>query len=79
MPKIMPTHQEPPGFNALRHLYKNQRGYMKELKQAIGEELVEEFKTVGFIHQGFTRKSETYKMTEFGKGYVKEAGLDITV
>ena len=79
MPKITPIHQEPPGFDALRHLYKNQRGYMKELKQTIGEELVDEFKNVGFIRSGFTKKAETYKMTELGKGYVKEAGLDITV
>ncbi len=71
-PKITAT-------DALKYIHNNQCGYMKKLKQQIGKEFVDEFKSVGFIKSGFTRKAETYKMTELGKGYVKEAGLDITV
>lgn len=63
----------------LRHIYNNQRGYMRELEQQIGKELVDEFKTAGFIKSGFTRTRETYKTTNLGKGYVEELELDVTV
>lgn len=76
MPKIQPKITD---NEALKHIYNNQRGYMKDLKHNIGTELVSEFKSIGFIKSGFTRKAETYKTTKLGNAYIKDMGLDVII
>lgn len=54
---------------------KNNRGYMKDLKAAIGENVAEEFKAVGFINTGNTKTAETYSVSKLGKMFSEEISM----
>lgn len=61
--------------SALISIYKNGRGYVKDLSVEIGEQLFDEFKAAGFIICGYTRTSKTWRISSLGRGYVEDLEL----
>lgn len=60
---------------ALISIYKDGRGYIKDLRDNIGESLMSEFISVGFIICGYTRSGKTWRISALGRGYVRELQL----
>lgn len=56
---------------ALGHIVENRRGYQSELKP-IGDDMINSFKTMGFINTGHTLKHETYSTTGFADVYYRD-------
>ncbi len=46
-------------------------GYIKDLRDKIGDSLISEFISVGFIICGYTRSDKTWRISELGRGYVR--------
>ena len=44
-------------------------GYLDELRSRIGESLVNEFISLGFIHTGYTLEKDTWGINPLGKRY----------
>jgi hypothetical protein len=61
--------------SALTTIYRSDKGYIKDLQQSIGDELLAEFISVGFIICGYTRKSKTWRISKLGKDYVEDLNL----
>lgn len=60
---------------ALRSIYNSGRGYIKDLRENIGNDLLSEFISVGFIICGYTRTSKTWRISELGRSYVRDLNL----
>ncbi len=60
---------------ALISIYKDGRGYVKDLRKKIGDSLTTEFISVGFIICGYTRSDKTWRISDLGRGYVRELQL----
>lgn len=60
---------------ALINIYKDGRGYIKDLRDNIGDALMSEFISVGFIICGYTHSDKTWRISELGRGYVRELHL----
>jgi len=58
-------------LEALKYVVENKNGFLTELKERIGQEYVEEFLSLGFIHEGYTWKKKTWKCLELAKRYYK--------
>jgi len=57
-------------FKALKFIAtKKNNGYMTCLKSIIGKDTVDSFQRCGFIKSGFTRKHQTFSITELGREY----------
>ena len=61
--------------NALISIYMDGRGYIKDLRDKIGDSLISEFISVVFIICGYTRSDKTWRISELGRGYVRELQL----
>lgn len=62
-------------MSALKSIYNSGRGYIKDLRDTIGNELLSEFISVGFIICGYTRTSKTWRISELGRSYVRDLDL----
>lgn len=60
---------------ALISIYKEGQGYIKDLRRKIGDTIMSEFISVGFIICGYTRSDKTWRISELGQGYVRELQL----
>lgn len=56
-------------LQALETINRLDHGYLDELRLRIGEPLVNEFISLGFIHTGYTLKEETWGINTLGKRY----------
>lgn len=73
MVKIFPISLRQTRSTALKFINeKKPRGYMTCLKSFVESKFIDEFKSVGFIKTGYTRKAETYSVTELGKQFWSE-------
>lgn len=61
--------------SALRAIYEDGRGYINDLQEKIGRELLSEFISVGFIICGYTRTSKTWRISKLGQSYVRDLDL----
>ncbi|MBD5315880.1 MAG: hypothetical protein HDS08_06985 [Bacteroides sp.] len=61
--------------SALKAIYKDGWGYIKDLQEKIGNDLLSEFISVGFIICGYTRTSKTWRISNLGKSYVRDLDL----
>ena len=57
---------------ALGHIIETRRGYQEDIIKPHGEEMIDSFRTVGFINTGHTLKYETYSVTDLGDEYYKD-------
>lgn len=62
-------------LTALKNIYLTQRGYLGELQDAIGEEMLSEFISVGFIICGYTRTKKTWRISNLGSTYIADLGI----
>lgn len=60
---------------ALKNIYNSGWGYFKDLQNSIGNEILSEFVSVGFIICGYTRKKKTWRISNLGKHYVQDLDL----
>jgi hypothetical protein len=60
---------------ALKRIYNSGRGYLEELRDSIGNDLLSEFISVGFIVCGYSRTSRTWRISNLGRCYVRELRL----
>ena len=56
-------------LQALETINRLDHGYLDELRSRIGESLVNEFISLGFIHTGYTLKEDTWGINPLGKRY----------
>lgn len=56
----------------LGYVCRNRCGYTDKLKDVVGDETLQRFKTVGFISEGHTLKSETWKKTRLADMYYRD-------
>lgn len=56
-------------LQALETINRLNHGYLDELRSRIGESLLNEFISLGFIHTGYTLKEETWEINTLGKRY----------
>jgi hypothetical protein len=56
-------------MQALEIINRLDHGYLDELRELIGESLVNEFLSLGFIHPGYTLEKETWGINPLGKRY----------
>ena len=56
-------------LQALETINRLDHGYLDELQDLIGESLVNEFLSLGFIHPGYTLEKETWGINPLGKRY----------
>ena len=56
-------------LQALETINRLNHGYLDELRDLIGESLVNEFLSLGFIHPGYTLEKETWGINPLGKRY----------
>lgn len=61
--------------SALKRIYNDGWGYVNDLRTKIGNELLSEFVSVGFIICGYTRTSKTWRISNLGKSYVQDMNL----
>lgn len=61
--------------SALKNIYTSGWGYIKDLRTNIGEELLSEFISVGFIICGYTRTQKTWRISNLGRSYVRDMNL----
>lgn len=61
--------------SALKNIYTSGWGYIKDLRATIGEELLSEFISVGFIICGYTRTQKTWRISNLGRSYVRDMNL----
>lgn len=61
--------------DALISIYKTKKGYIKDLRNTIGDSLLSEFISVGFIICGYSRTDKTWRLSDLGRGYVEELQL----
>lgn len=47
-------------------------GYMTCLKSFVDKKLVEDFRVAGFLKTGYSRKGQTYSITNLGAQYYKD-------
>lgn len=62
-------------ISALKSIYTSGWGYIKDLRTNIGEELLSEFISVGFIICGYTRTKKTWRISNLGRSYVRDLDL----
>lgn len=62
-------------ISALKSIYTSGWGYIKDLRTNIGEELLSEFISVGFIICGYTRTKKTWRISNLGRSYVRDLNL----
>ncbi len=62
-------------ISALKSIYTGGWGYIKDLRTNIGEELLSEFISVGFIICGYTRTKKTWRISNLGRSYVRDLDL----
>ena len=65
------TQEDKERYNAIKYIVTHKNGYMDVLTETIGQKYVEEFLTLGFIHEGYTWKKKTWKCLELAKRYYK--------
>ncbi len=53
--------------SALKTIYQEGWGYIKDLQENIGKDLLSEFISVGFIICGYTRTSKTWRISKLGQ------------
>ena len=63
---------EKPLKKALGHIIETRRGYQDDIIKPHGEEMIDSFRTAGFINTGHTLKSETYGVTKLADMYYSE-------
>lgn len=63
------TSEDKKRYNAIRYIVANKYGYMDELIDEISQKYIDEFISLGFIHEGYTRKKKTWKCLELAKQY----------
>lgn len=56
----------------LGYVCKTGKGYLTDLKNAVGSDDLAMFESVGFITKGHTLKNETWKKTKLADSYFKE-------
>jgi len=58
-------------LEALKYVVENKNGFLTELQEQIGQEYVDEFSSLGFIHLGYTLTYATWGVTDSCKRYYK--------
>ncbi len=58
--------------SALRFIYGEKRGKIKDLQEKISKETVDKFISVGFIICGYTTTAKTWKLSSLGKLYCED-------
>lgn len=61
--------------SALKNIYNSGWGYIKDLRTTIGEDLLSEFISVGFIICGYTRTKKTWRISNLGRSYVRDMNI----
>lgn len=61
--------------SALKNIYNSGWWYIKDLRTNIGEDLLSEFISVGFIICGYTRTKKTWRISNLGRSYVRDMNL----
>lgn len=62
-------------ISALKSIYDSGWGYINDLRKNIGEDLLSEFISVGFIICGYTRTKKTWRISNLGRSYVRDMNL----
>ena len=63
------TESDKERLSTLKYVVENENGYLEDLKEAIGQERVDEFCSLGFIHVGCIWDAETWGVTELCRRY----------
>ncbi len=53
----------------LGYVCKTKKGYVSDLKSRVGQDVVSQFESIGFITKGHTLKSETWRKTKLADQY----------
>lgn len=61
--------------SALKTIYRDGWGYIKDLQENIGKDILSEFISVGFIICGYTRTNKTWRISKLGQSYVRDLDL----
>ena len=56
----MPTEKDKERFKAIEYVVKTKEGYREDLIDAIGQDYVNEFETLGYISSGYTWERKTW-------------------
>ena len=56
----------------LRLIYREERGYVEDLKQMLSESIIDKFASVGFINYGYTIDHKTWSISKLGKVYCED-------
>ena len=67
--KDMKSKEDRRKLRALRYINRKRYGRLRRLRRRIGDDLMEEFLLLGFIHRGYTLTEETWGINHLGEEY----------